>query len=686
MPPNQYGQSYMSNSSSSRRRQSENGDSLRWTLLLVLLFCVLSHITLNVMHPRLLKYYTFLGTLGPLVLDTPTTTSSSSRSLSRHETITLDQPDNDENESDNMITKTAASDAAVAATHTDADATTPTDDDVITDTTAIRSWGCDPRNETPFVFVHIGKAGGGTVRARLAASAMNYSRGSNWRGYEQDQAYYYPVPVAGGGNHNISDIRKAKMINSKMVNWLPPSLVEYHGDFEFEKWGPCGATTPLGQAIACPMTSHNHPYCNSSRCDLVYMGHNVIGSELHWLPTDYLVDWWKATPWGGRLKNADVLAESKEMLLELLQLDLFMEDTIGNELRSLPPVKLQALPKNILMEWWKSTPIGEREMVLAASHRQLVELLQKRDQVKNLALLLEDEEFCPTPSSYGHPQHLPDEYFEKCIRYKQEAVDTLAHRVAEVVDEYNSDKNNNHPHLVWSQMISSLPVVRVTMIREPFSWLVSKFMWHTEHYSSQGNGTMITTDRGPLRNKEQFIRNKQAGKPPPAPFVKCDDVQEAANGWASLRAVTYIVYLCGEHCWGQIAEARRQGNEESRPSSSLLVTPQVLQSIEEQAAYNLRNSFAVVGLLHKTQEFYDMISQRVSYMDTSLNPDVQGKKHSSNDLEEAKRCQQVFSDPTFQAQLLEQSPAVAALQRLYQVAVEVNEFQQKELLQCNAVS
>lgn len=38
----------------------------------------------------------------------------------------------------------------------------------------IRSWGCQRRNETPFIYVHIGKAGGGHVRARIAASALNY--------------------------------------------------------------------------------------------------------------------------------------------------------------------------------------------------------------------------------------------------------------------------------------------------------------------------------------------------------------------------------------------------------------------------------------------------------------------------------------------------------------------------------
>jgi hypothetical protein len=124
-----------------------------------------------------------------------------------------------------------------------------------------------------------------------------------------------------------------------------------------------------------------------------------------------------------------------------------------------------------------------------------------------------------------------------------------------------------------------------------------------------------------------------------------------------------MAYLCGEHC---------------------LADPNLpLEELERQAAYNLRNSFAVVGLLHQTDVFYEMVSQRVAYIDTSLNPDVQGAKHGSGDIEEAKRCRQVYQDAEFQAQLMQASPEVAALHRLYQIGVQVNDFQRRELQQCS---
>jgi hypothetical protein len=47
-----------------------------------------------------------------------------------------------------------------------------------------------------------------------------------------------------------------------------------------------------------------------------------------------------------------------------------------------------------------------------------------------------------------------------------------------------------------------------------------------------------------------------------------------------------------------------------------------------------------------------------------------------------KRCKALYQEPDFQAKILNQAPAIAALHRLYQIGVEVNAFQKKELQQC----
>ena len=108
----------------------------------------------------------------------------------------------------------------------------------------------------------------------MAAAALNYNR-TAWQRTEEDPSYYYPVYDSDGKLH------RGKFVTSRMNNWVPDELKELHRDFTFEGLAPCSATTPLGQALACPITTEQ---CNdfdgdgaTDRCDIVYTGHNVIG-------------------------------------------------------------------------------------------------------------------------------------------------------------------------------------------------------------------------------------------------------------------------------------------------------------------------------------------------------------------------------------------------------------------------
>lgn len=158
--------------------------------------------------------------------------------------------------------------AAVEAAAVEAEIIVPKGPD-FNDDTSIRRWGC-ARNETPFIFVHIGKAGGGGVRARFAAGALEYNR-SGWHRLHEDPSYYYPVYDAEGNLH------KGKMSSSRMNNFVPKILKEILGDFKYEGAIPCSATTPLGQAIACPLSTPEDLCFEGHRCDLINFGHNVIG-------------------------------------------------------------------------------------------------------------------------------------------------------------------------------------------------------------------------------------------------------------------------------------------------------------------------------------------------------------------------------------------------------------------------
>lgn len=194
----------------------------------------------------------------------------------------------------------------------------------------------------------------------------------------------------------------------------------------------------------------------------------------------------------------------------------------------------------------------------------------------------------------------------------------------------------------------------------------SKFFWHNSFWSK--DNYRITPFKGESKRKI-YERDARKKKEPILPYVKCDDIDELVDGWSVFHTRLYILYLCGEHCLAAYVD----------PNPKHRLT---LEAMEEQATYNLRNSFAVVGLLHKTDQFYDMIQRRVHYMDPKLNPEVIGKLHASLTFDEVQRCRQVYHDPDFQQRVMQKSPLIATLYRLYQIAVEVNAFQYEELKQC----
>jgi hypothetical protein len=132
---------------------------------------------------------------------------------------------------------------------------------------------------------------------------------------------------------------------------------------------------------------------------------------------------------------------------------------------------------------------------------------------------------------------------------------------------HNNNNNNNTPNPAnnFGPLYASLPVQRVTMLREPFGSLISKYSWHR-------------------------IQKE----------VRCDNLKNTA--WAHDFSVNYMLYLCGVDCVNRFDHGT--------------IT---LDEIEAQAAYNLRNSFSIVGILNddKMEDFYDMISKWVAYIDTT---------------------------------------------------------------------
>jgi hypothetical protein len=442
---------------------------------------------------------------------------------------------------------------------------------------SIKEWGCS-RKETPLIFIHIGKAGGGGVRARIAASALDYARNHSWATERHLDDAYYPMEKQIITNTNTGET-KTETVHGGFCNYI------FTNPYPESKSHPCNARTPLGQAIACPFPEaiYDAPRCcknanfNNTSCEhTAYVGHNFLGTELHWLPTSYFVDWWNNLPH----TNTD--------------------------------------------------PHGKQ---------QVLRLLESRGSRSNM----------PCLNNKGTTKLKYKAHYLKCTQQREVLADQ-ASRLA-YQDVLGDSKD-------WSHLYSSMPILRVTVARDPFTWLLSRFYWHT-HQRHFACDDMDAATGGPgagalHRSAHEFLEQGN---------------NEGSAGWAQRLALFYILQLCGYDCI-----ARLHNGEISS-----------LDELERQADGNLRRSFAVVGLLNETNTFYDMMSARVDYLNTSLNPEVTGGGHSSKRSYGGTYdyCKNLwYKNTTWHRQLLEASPEIAMLNRLWNTAQEVNRFQLAELKSC----
>ena len=397
------------------------------------------------------------------------------------------------------------------------------------------------------------------VRARFAAAAQHYNR-KEWHSPRQDN-HTYSLPPSADGHE-----RHAKFCNSENHNFrIPGGQIKIS---VFEGAVPCNATTPIGHAIACPHLStktlggSSCLGCNDASvpdCHTVYVGHNVLGNEMHWLPAPFLQNWWN-TRWA---LDSDEIA-------------------IDKGFESLFPHSKTLW----CSEYKKRRPVPFKSNI----------------------------------------KYIHNSFYPKCSN-------VVAPRMDNAFLRYWRKQTISHN---YSPIYSSLPVHRAILLREPFSWLLSRFSWNLDW------------------------RGKFA----------CDDIESATrigptfeeSGWAFRMCLEHMLYLCGEDCISRYEYG---------------IMP--LEEIETQAESNLRNSFSVVGLLNETDTFYEMLTRRIAYLDMSLHPQVKGKAHRSF---ASKRCSLIFKNETFQQRLKAELPILESLIRLYQVGVEVNRFQFEELLQC----
>eukprot|EP00980_Cylindrotheca_fusiformis_P011129 scaffold2557_cov121-Cylindrotheca_fusiformis.AAC.12 len=451
------------------------------------------------------------------------------------------------------------------------------------DLNSIRSWGCH-RTETPLIFVHIGKSGGGSVRARFAAAATNVTRHKmmrdGWK-FPKEDSHYYPVASTSTFQNGTEPFHhRGQFCASKNRHYRLPD-VKRSSQEGFEGIFDCHATTPIGKIVGCPSFWIEDEECggcadmNAPNCHTVYVGHNYFGNELHWLPVPYIQEWWNNN-WAS------------------------------------------ALPSPVILDGFRSVYPESRNPLWCPLHNK--SRTTKRNDV------LADP--------------MRRRYHEECSKEVSNQMDALfqASWNAVVPDRTKLGKN-------YAPIYASMPLHRTVLLREPFSWLVSRFFWNS---------------------------NFNLG-------CKCDDIAKGTfydaktldyskSGWVYKMALEHIFYLCGEDCINRY-ETGEIG----------------LEDMERQAEANLRHSFSVVGLLNETKSFYEMVTTRIQYVDMFNNLDISGPLHSSTGYNrlESSRCSALYSgNETFRQMLRDASPQLQALERLYKVGVMVNRAQKEELRTC----
>ena len=657
------------------------------------------------------------------------------------------------------------------------------------------------RTETPTIFIHNGKSGGGGVRARFAAGALNYTRGPlHWKFSVLDQ-HYYPIRAASSTATAITasstEIRKGTFCDSKYPHYTAvPDLYrnpeQHNGNKQtkkalkkkddpsflvplmttnYEGNRNCNATTPLGMILACPHPyqkagkSLNCPQCDDDyylnieyyfngtqprhplpslqavqtnrfeaerpaqhTCDIVYTSHSNFGSELNWLPPRYLKEYWwdhsRYSTTNTKNHNHPALAVVLERYWSALLNDRTrrkaqLRDVIETRMRMVSPSKHhnattilktarnfdEIIDDDPVKQQQRWCPHGYIPVLQPSNKQQQNQQQQKQQQRKkkydrptSMADYKGAYEACSKPSSakidelFNH--HYYDDHDDQKNQQNNRSMNTSINSISNKKNKSNQKKKKKSYN--YSEVYASLPVHRITMLRDPWSWVVSKFFWHklnkvvpssTSSLSSSSlvasaaafnnklscelvnypivaHDAMVTIKKSKKDSKGKLhhrIINPSHIHPPVDPLNT-----KRQLGWCEQFSLLYLIKLCGNDCLVRYENG--------------LIT---LDEIEDQVESNLRHGFSVVGLLNETETFYDMITDRIQYINMTYNPEIVGDDHATAKSEENKQCKTLFTtDEQFRTRVRTMVPAFAALERIYHVGITVNRYQQAELQRC----
>ena len=349
---------------------------------------------------------------------------------------------------------------------------------------------------------------------------------------------------------------------------------------------------------------------------MVFTAHNNIGSELNWLPPRYLKEhWWDQSEY----KSRDELEKYWEVLLD------------DRHRR-----------RKKLGDWAEANRNG------TANTKANPEIEKETDDSDT------NHRWCPEGymSSDGTTEYdRPSTGGEYELAYQNCSL-PLAERADRAFLESFSPSGTTTTTATlknFSPFYASMPLHRVTMMRDPWSWIISKFFWHN-----------LPKQNLTCYDVHGVMRNDGFG------FAPLDQITGRELSWMEQYSFLFLIRLCGNDC-------------RIRYENGIMT----LDEIEAQVASNLRNAFSVVGILHETESFYDMVTDRISYVDMALNLNVSGRDHATEKTDENIACKKLFgTDEIFRELVRKTVPVFAALERTYHLGIEVNAFQKEELRQC----
>jgi hypothetical protein len=408
-------------------------------------------------------------------------------------------------------------------------------------------------------------------------------------------------------------------------------------------------------------------------CDIVYVGHNNFGNELSWLPVTYLKEhWWVHSIFASTSTSTDKLDTFWTRLLghpegnRQQRYELLLQQLSNQKMRT-------RILRRRLKSKSTSTGHNNNNSWCPTGYKAQDGKTKKYTRPNNINDLTASYEPCNKPISEQADQQFNQEYSNLLSQSSGSSTSSSSSNTMSSKNK-NNDKNTMDGN--YSPIYASLPLHRITMIRDPWSWMLSKFFWQGIDkklglYDRIQNVTKVntTSDNDDNDNEDGVVCNIDPLENM-IPLIKNPKTHRYLT-WMEKFAYEQLMNLCGNDC-------------SIRYNNGLIS----LQEFENQVTSNLRQAFSVVGLLNETESFYTMIHQRIAYVDTTINVDVKGSKHSSKTktglkgkLQEACRQQFLYNE-TFRSQARHDLPVMAALERVYQIGLEVNRFQLEELKQC----